>query len=88
VTHFQTPRKSGACRILIKLASAPNAWFFSRVYSRAVGGAKLAKNRRVRRHGDPAKRWLSLLANHREVIVAFDFFTVPKLTFKLLYASS
>jgi putative transposase len=41
--------------------------------------------RRVRRRGDPAKRWLSFLANHREVIVAFDFFTVPTLTFKLLY---
>jgi hypothetical protein len=39
----------------------------------------------VRRRDDPAKRWLSFLANHREVIVAFDFFTVPTLTFKLLY---
>jgi hypothetical protein len=27
----------------------------------------------------------AFLANHREVIVAFDFFTVPTLTFKLLY---
>jgi IS6 family transposase len=27
--------------------------------------------------GDPAKRWLSFLANHREAIAAFDFFTVP-----------
>ena len=34
---------------------------------------------------DPAKRWLSFLANHREVIVAFYFFTVPTLTFRLLY---
>jgi hypothetical protein len=34
---------------------------------------------------DPAKRWLSFLANHREVMVAFDFFTVPTLTFRLLY---
>ena len=25
------------------------------------------------------------LTNHREVIVAFDFFTVPTVTFKLLY---
>jgi putative transposase len=38
-----------------------------------------------RRRGDPAKRWLAVLANHREVIVAFDFFTVPTLTFQLLY---
>src|ERR1700687_1830461 len=42
--------------------------------------------RRVRpRRLDPAKRWLSFLANHREVIVAFDFFTVPTLTFRFLY---
>ena len=38
--------------------------------------------RRMRPHrGDPAKRWLSFLANHREAIVAFDFFTLPTLTF-------
>jgi len=28
---------------------------------------------------------LAFLENHREVIVAFDFFTVPTVTFKLLY---
>jgi len=41
--------------------------------------------RRVRRRGDPAKRWLAFLQNHREVIVAFNFFTVPTATFQLLY---
>jgi putative transposase len=41
--------------------------------------------RRLRRRGDPGKRWLAFLANHREAIVAIDFFTVPTLTFKLLY---
>jgi hypothetical protein len=35
--------------------------------------------------GDASQNWLAFLANHREVIVAFDFFTVPTLTFKLLY---
>ena len=40
---------------------------------------------RLRRRGDPAQHWLAFLANHREVIVAFDFFTVPTLTFQLLY---
>jgi hypothetical protein len=29
----------------------------------------------VRRIGDPGKQWLTFLANHREVIAAFDFFT-------------
>ena len=42
--------------------------------------------RRLRpRTGKPDQRWKAFLANHREVIVAFDFFTVPTLTFKLLY---
>jgi putative transposase len=41
--------------------------------------------RRTRRGGDPGKSWLAFLENHREVIVAFDFFTVPTVTFKLLY---
>ena len=33
--------------------------------------------RRLLRRSDPDKRWLAFLQNHREVIVAFDFFTVP-----------
>ena len=41
--------------------------------------------RRIRRRGDPGKRWLTFLQNHREVIVAFDFFAVPTVTFQLLY---
>ena len=41
--------------------------------------------RRVRHRGDPVKAWLTFLRNHREVIVAFDFFTVPTAAFGLLY---
>jgi putative transposase len=32
-----------------------------------------------------AKRWLAFLNNHREVIAAFDFFSVPTLRFRTLY---
>ena len=41
--------------------------------------------RRLRSRGDPGNSWLAFLANHREAIVATDFFTVPTLTFGLLY---
>ena len=41
--------------------------------------------RHMRRRGDPARSWLTFLQNHREVIAAFDFFTVPTLKFQLLY---
>jgi transposase InsO family protein len=34
---------------------------------------------------DAAKNWLAFLENHREVIAAMDFFTVPTVTFRLLY---
>ena len=34
---------------------------------------------------DLAKRWLTFLKNHRESIAAMDFFTVPTLTFGVLY---
>jgi transposase InsO family protein len=34
---------------------------------------------------DPAQRWLTFLRNHRETIAAMDFFTVPTITFGVLY---
>jgi putative transposase len=37
------------------------------------------------RNPDPMKRWLTFLRNHREAIAAMDFFTVPTLTFGVLY---
>src|SRR3984893_10955367 len=41
--------------------------------------------RRAPRSPEPAKLWLSFLRNHREAIAAMDFFTVPTITFQLLY---
>ena len=42
---------------------------------------------RLKRQPDQSKvqRWLAFLQNHREVIAAFDFFTVPTLSFRVLY---
>jgi len=41
--------------------------------------------RRAPRDPEPAKRWLAFLRNHREAIAAMDFFTVPTITFGVLY---
>jgi len=41
--------------------------------------------RQVPKTPNPAKRWLTFLRNHREAIAAMDFFTVPTLTFGVLY---
>jgi putative transposase len=41
--------------------------------------------KRAPRDPDAAKRWLAFLRNHREAIAAMDFFTVPTITFGVLY---
>jgi hypothetical protein len=41
--------------------------------------------RRAPRDADPVKQLLAFLRNHREAIAAMDFFTVPTLTFGVLY---
>jgi putative transposase len=41
--------------------------------------------KRINGDPDPAKRWLTFLRNHREAIAAMDFFTVPTVTFGVLY---
>ena len=41
--------------------------------------------RRAPRNPEPGKRWLTFLHNHREAIAAMDFFTVPTITFGMLY---
>jgi len=41
--------------------------------------------KRAPRDPGPAKRWLAFLRNHREAIAAMDFFTVPTITFGVLY---
>jgi transposase InsO family protein len=41
--------------------------------------------RKAPRDPEPANRWATFLSNHREAIAAMDFFTVPTLTFGVLY---
>ena len=40
---------------------------------------------RAPRDPEPAKSWLAFLRNHREASAAMDFFTVPTITFGVLY---
>ena len=41
--------------------------------------------KRAPRDPRPAERWRAFLENHREAIAAMDFFTVPTITFGILY---
>ena len=41
--------------------------------------------KRAPRDPEPVKRWRTFLENHKEAIAAMDFFTVPTITFGVLY---
>ena len=41
--------------------------------------------RRAPGNPEPAKRWAEFLSSHRDAIAAMDFFTVPSITFGVLY---
>ncbi len=69
-----------------------NGWGAPRIHGELLKlGLKVSErtvSRYVRRLGrSPERRqsWLTFLRNHREVIVAMDFFTVPTATFRVLY---
>jgi len=87
------PKLSEEMRTLIRRIAAENSgWGAPKIHGELLKlGFEVSERtvarylHRLRRRGDPAKRWLAFLANHREVIAAFDFFTVPTLTFHLLY---
>ena len=88
------PKVAGEIRTLIRRIALENAaWGAPRIHGEILKLGLAVSERTVARYlrrlqprrGDPAKRWLSFLVNHREAIVAFDFFTVPTLTFQLLY---
>jgi putative transposase len=89
------PKISREIRALIRRMKADNPdWGAPRIHgellplgfdiseptvSRYLHGLKLRTDRAM------AKRWLAFLENHREVMAAFDFFTAPTLTFRVLY---
>jgi transposase InsO family protein len=47
--------------------------------------SRYLKGLKTRPEREKSNSWMAFLNNHREVIAAFDFFTVPTLTFRVLY---
>ncbi len=88
------PKITKEIRILIRrLAQENQGWGAPKIHGElqtlgfVVSEQSVARYlRRMRHRGDRAKSWLTFLQNHREVIAAFGFFTVPTLTFQLLYS--
>jgi len=66
------------------LGCATHSWRTQNARLRHLRASVLRWMRKAPRNPEPAKRWAAFLSNHREVIAAMDFFTVPTLTFGIL----
>jgi putative transposase len=76
------PKVSQESRALIRrLATENSKWGAPKVYGELqklgfkVSERAVAYLKRLRRRSDPGRSWQTFLANHREAIVAMDFFT-------------
>src|SRR3989454_6427155 len=78
--------------LIFRMAAENPTWGAPRIHGELLKlGFKVSEPtvsrwlQRVPRSPDVTKRWLTFLRNHREAIAAMDFFTVPTLTFGVLY---
>jgi putative transposase len=78
--------------LIFRMAAENPTWGAPRIHGELLKlGCKVSEPtvsrwlQRVPRGPDVAKRWLTFLRNHRQAIAAMDFFTVPTLTFGVLY---
>jgi putative transposase len=89
------PKIEAEIRRLIRRMKAENAtWGAPRIHGELLQlGFEISEPtvsrylRHLKRVPDTGKtkQWVAFLNNHREVIAAFDFFTIPSLAFRTLY---
>jgi len=93
VRHGRTgrPAVSKDTRELIRTMSRENAlWGAPRIHSEwlklgiQISQASVARYM-VRKSGPPSQNWKTFLSNHVEQLASIDFFTVPTVTFRVLY---
>jgi putative transposase len=78
--------------LIVRMAAENPTWGAPRIHGELLKlGFRVSEPtvsrwlRRARKTTDPCQRWLTFLRNHRDAIAAMDFFTVPTLTFGILY---
>ena len=87
------PKLSAEIRMLVvRMASENPTWGAPRIHGELLKLGFRVSERTVSRYlprdrpeERSGKEWLTFLRNHREVLTAMDFFTVPTATFRILY---
>ena len=80
------------CQLIFRMVAENPSWGAPRIHGElTMLGFDVSEStvsrwmRRAPRSPEPAKHWAIFLSNHREAIAAMDLFTVPTLTFGVLY---
>jgi len=88
----QEMREQGIARLIFRMVAENPTWGAPRIHGELkMLGFDISERtvlrwmRKVPRSPVSAKHWSTFLNNHREVIAAMDFFTVPTLTFGILH---
>jgi putative transposase len=78
--------------IIFRMVAENNTWGAPRIHGELkMLGFDISERTVLRwmqnapRDPEPGRRWATFLSNHREAIAAMDFFTVPTLTFGMIY---
>lgn len=86
------PVVPGEVRDLIRRMAAENQWRAPRIHGELLRLGFNVSERTVSRYlrrlpprPESRQNWRTFMKNHREVIAAMDFFTVPTASFRLLY---
>ncbi len=87
------PAVAREVRDLIRRMATENLWRAPRIHGELLRLGFIVSERSVSRYlrtllrrPERAQTWMTFLSNHREVIAAMDFFTVPTATFRIFYA--
>lgn len=86
------PTSSELRQLIFRMVAENRTWGAPRIHGELkILGFEISERtvlrwmRRAPPNAEPAKRWMTFLSNHREAIAAMDFFTVPTITFGVLY---
>ncbi len=86
------PTSAEVREVIFRLVAENRTWGAPRIHGelRMLGfviseRTVLRWMRKAPRDTEPARRWATFLSNHREAIAAMGFFTVPTVTFGVLY---
>jgi putative transposase len=89
---WKEANQQGSARAIFRMVAENPSWGAPRIDGELLKlGFDISERtvsrwvKRAHHDPDPARRWLAFLRNHREAIAAMDFFTVPTLTFGVLY---